>query len=289
MNDIHPMALFRYSVLGTLVSRAELQRGELKAILHELAARHYDIPGSRNSLLSEKTIEAWFYAWRRGGIEALTPKARSDRGQSKIAPEVQEAILAAKRENPRRSIRTIRRLLERRGTVAKGELSRSAIHRLLQAHGLSRPSGSASEPEERRAYVAEYAGDIWYGDVMHGPRVPMGGGLRKAYLVSLMDDASRLITHSAFCPGETALDIEAVLKQAVLKRGLPVKLVTDYVARHIIGLMCPLPLCGGCSVNALKNGRCSRLWPHNIYRDCIHLSSDGSSRQIGFSWDAAPA
>ena len=29
MNDIHPMALFRYSVLGTLVSRAELQRGEL--------------------------------------------------------------------------------------------------------------------------------------------------------------------------------------------------------------------------------------------------------------------
>ena len=43
---------------------------------------------------------------------------------------------------------------------------------------------------------------------MHGPRVPMGGGLRKAYLVSLMDDASRLITHSAFCPGETALDIE---------------------------------------------------------------------------------
>jgi len=240
MNDIHPMALFRYSVLGPLVSRAQLQRGELKATLQELAARHYDIPGSRNSLLGEKTIEAWYYAWRRGGIEALTPKARSDRGQSKIAPEAQEAILAAKRENPRRSIRGIRRLLERRGTVAKDELSRSAIHRLLQAHGLSCPSGSASEPEERRAYVAEYAGDIWYGDVMHGPRVPMGGGVRKAYLVSLMDDASRLITHSAFCRGETALDIEAVLKQAVLKRGLPVKLVIDngpaYRAKTLQGI-----------------------------------------------------
>ncbi len=240
MNDIHPMALFRYSVLGPLVSRSELPRGELKATIRELATRHYDIPGSRNSLLGEKTIEAWYYAWRRGGIEALTPKARSDRGQSKIAPEVQEAILAAKRENPRRSIRGIRRLLERRGTVAKGELSRSAIHRLLQAHGLSRPGGSASEPEERRAYVAEHAGDIWYGDVMHGPRVPMGGRLRKAYLVSLMDDASRLIAHSAFCPGETALDIEAVLKQAVLKRGLPVKLVIDngpaYRAKTLQGI-----------------------------------------------------
>jgi len=165
---------------------------------------------------------------------------RSDRGQSKIAPAVQEAILAAKREKPRRSIDRIRRLLERRGTVAKGELKRSAVHRLLQAHGLSRRSGASSEPEERRTDVAEHAGKIWYGDVMHGPRVPMDGGLRKSYPVSLMDDASRLITHSAFRPGETALDIEAVLKQAVLKRGLPEKLVIDnspaYRAKTLQGI-----------------------------------------------------
>lgn len=261
MNDIHPVALFRYSVLGPLVSRGELQHGELKATLCELAARHYDIPGSRNSLLSEKTIEAWYYAWRRGGIEALTPKARSDRGQSKISPELQEAILAAKRENPRRSIRGIRRLLERRGTVARDELSRSAIHRLLQAHSLSCPRGSASEPEERRAYVAAYAGDIWYGDVMHGPRVPMDGKLHKAYLVSLMDDASRLIVHSAFCPGETALDIEAVLKQAVLKRGLPVKLVIDngpaYRAKTLQGI-------------------CARLGIHLIY--CRPYAPEGKGK-----------
>jgi len=243
MNDIHPMALFRYSVLGPLVSRGELQHGQLKAILCELAARHYDIPGSRNSLLSEKTIEAWYYAWRRGGIQALTPKARS------------------KRENPRRSIRGIRRLLERRGTVAKDELSRSAIHRLLQAHGLSCPSGSASEPEERRAYVAAYAGDIWYGDVMHGPQVPMAGKLHKAYLVSLMDDASRLIAHSAFCPGETALDIEAVLKQALLKRGLPLKLVIDngsaYRAKTLQGI-------------------CARLGIHLVY--CRPYAPEGKGK-----------
>ncbi len=261
MNDIHPLALFRYSVLGPLVSRAALQRGELKATLQELAARHYDIPGSRNSHLSEKTIEAWFYDWRRGGIEALEPKVRSDRGQSKIAPEVQAAILAAKRENPRRSIRGIRRLLEQRGTVAKEELSRSSIHRLLKAHGLSCLSGSASEPKEHRAYEAEYAGDIWYGDVMHGPQVPMNGRMRKAYLVSLMDDASRLIAHSAFCPGETALDIEAVLKQAVLKRGLPVKLVIDngpaYRAKTLQGI-------------------CARLGIHLVY--CRPYAPEGKGK-----------
>ena len=261
MNDIHPVALFRYSVLGPLISRADLPRGELKATLQELAARHYDIPGSRHSRLSEKTIEGWFYDWRRGGIEALTPKRRSDRGHSKLDPEVQEAILSAKRENPRRSIRGIRRLLEARGTVAKDELSRSAIHRLLKAHGISSMAGSPSEPEEHRTYVAECAGDIWYGDVMHGPRVPMGAQMRKAYLVSLMDDASRLIAHSAFCPGETALDIEAVLKQAVLKRGLPVKLVLDngpaYRAKTLQGI-------------------CARLGIHLVY--CRPYAPEGKGK-----------
>ena len=110
MKEIHSTALFRYSVLGPLVSRGSLQRGELKATLQTLAARDYDIPGSANTRLGEKTIEGWYYAWRRGGIEALVPKPRSDRGQSKLAPEVQEAILAAKRANPRRSIRGIHRL-----------------------------------------------------------------------------------------------------------------------------------------------------------------------------------
>ncbi|MCP3971375.1 MAG: transposase family protein, partial [Rhodobacteraceae bacterium] len=170
-------------------------------------------------------------------------------------------ILAAKRENPRRSIRMIRRLLESRGTVARGELSRSAIHRLLQAHGLSRITGSASEPEEHRAYEAEHAGDIWYGDVMHGPQVPMDGKMRKSYLVSLMDDASRLIAHSAFCPGETALDIEAVLKQAVLKRGLPVKLVIDngpaYRAKTLQGI-------------------CARLGIHLVY--CRPYAPEGKGK-----------
>jgi putative transposase len=227
MKEIDPVALFRLSVLGPLVSRERLGRGELQAIIRSLAQREYAIPHSRRRHLGEKTIEAWYYAWRKHGIEGLNPKPRADLGVSKIAPHVQEAIVAAKRDNPRRSIRQIRQLLESAGQVARGTLSRSAIHRLLQQQGLSRISGSASEPEEHRRFVAESANALWYGDVMHGPKVPVRGQWRKAYLVSLFDDASRLVAHSAFCLGETALDIEGVLKQAVLKRGLPNKLVVD--------------------------------------------------------------
>lgn len=236
MNAVDPQALFRLSVLGPLVSRERLERGELKRLVAELAQREYAIPGSRRHRLGAKTIEAWYYAWRRLGLEGLVPKTRVDRGRSRIEPALQEAILAAKRDNPRRSTQQILRLLQAQGLPGAQALSRSALHRLLQQHGLSRVAGTSGQPEERRSFAAEFAGTIWYGDVMHGPRIavkgPLKGQVRKTYLVSLFDDASRLVVHSAFCLGETALDIEGVLKQALLKRGVPIKLVVDNGAAY---------------------------------------------------------
>ena len=261
MKEIDPVALFRLSVLGPLVSRERLDRGELQQIIRELALREYAIPGSRRRLVGEKTIEAWYYAWRKKGIDGLAPKPRADAGASKIPPELQSALLAAKRDNPRRSIRQLRQLMESAGQAAQGALSRSAIHRLLQQHGLSRMPGSATLPEERRSFVAEQAGSIWYGDVMHGPAVSVAGRRRKVYLVSLIDDASRLVAHSAFCLGETALDIEGVLKQAVLKRGLPRKLVVDNGSAY--------------RAHTLQ-GICARLGIHLIY--CRPYAPEGKGK-----------
>lgn len=261
MKQIDPKALFRLSVLGPLVSRERLERGDLQQGIRELAQREYAIPDSKRRHLGEGTIEAWYYAWRRDGINGLQPKARLDSGQSKIAPQVQEAVLAAKRDNPRRSIRQIVRLLEAAGTVPSQSLSRSATHRLLLQHGLSQIGGSAHLPEEKRSFTAEFAGSIWYGDVMHGPRVPVKGALRKTYLVSLIDDASRLVAHSAFCLGETALDVEGVLKQALLRRGVPIKLVVDNGAAY--------------RANTLQ-GVCARLGIHLIF--CRPYAPEGKGK-----------
>lgn len=261
MNEIDPKALFRLSVLGPMVSRERLERGELQQLIRELAQREYAIPGSQRRHIGEKTIQAWYYSWRKQGIEGLVPKTRADRGQSKITPAIQEAVLAAKRENPRRSIRQILRLLEAAGIVASQSLSRSAAHRLLQQSGLSKLAGSPSLPEEKRSFCAEFAGSVWYGDVMHGPRVPHKGQLRKTYLVSLFDDASRLVAHSAFCLGETALDIEGVLKQALLKRGVPTKIVVDNGAAY--------------RANTLQ-GICARLGIHLIF--CRPYAPEGKGK-----------
>ena len=41
---VHPIALFRLSVLGPLTSRGQLEHGEVKSIVNELASKNYNIP-----------------------------------------------------------------------------------------------------------------------------------------------------------------------------------------------------------------------------------------------------
>src|SRR5207244_11518931 len=107
MKEVDPVALFRLSVLGPLVSRTQLARGELQATLRELAQREYDIPGSRRRQVAEKTLQQWFYRYRREGLAGLAPKPRSDHGQSKISTAVQDGLMAAQREKQRHLLQLV--------------------------------------------------------------------------------------------------------------------------------------------------------------------------------------
>ncbi|MDP3706348.1 MAG: hypothetical protein Q8R24_10670 [Legionellaceae bacterium] len=73
---LHPVAIFRVMLLGPLISREKLSRGELKILIHDIASRTYSIPDSKRVHVSPQAIERWYYAYLRGGIDALTPKLR---------------------------------------------------------------------------------------------------------------------------------------------------------------------------------------------------------------------
>ena len=230
---LHPVAIFRVMLLGPLISREKLSRGELKTLINGIASHTYTIPESKRIDVSPKAIERWYYAYLRGGVDALAPKTRCDKNKiSAISEPVKEQLLVHKQNNLSRSINSLIHLLEKQGLVGKGVLARATVHRFLKTHHLSKRTVADANTIERRSFEAEHAGDIWYGDVMHGPMIQTSDGRRKVYLVSLMDDASRLIAHSAFCHAEAALDIEGVLKQAILKRGLPKKLIVDNGAAY---------------------------------------------------------
>ena len=225
---LHPIALFRLSVLGPLISREALSYGERKKLLKYLSQQTYHIPNSQRVHISHKTIEGWYYLWLHHGVDGLEPKTRTNKGKTHLKVSIQEKILQLKRENLSRSIPTIIQLLETRGDVSRNSLSKSSVHRFLLQHNLSRRTISPANIIERRSFEAVHAGDIWYGDVMHGPSIQTKTGKKKkTYLVTIFDDASRLVCHSKFCLNESSISIEYVLKESLLKRGLPIKLIVD--------------------------------------------------------------
>jgi len=240
-DDQQAIALWRLGVLGPLTS-ARLEHGDRRRYLDQAAARLHERPDGTRVQLSARTIEAWYDAYRQGGFHALFPHDRADRGRSRaIAPEVADQILRVKRERPRRSIRRIIRMLERAGVVRVGDLHRSTVHRLLATAGVSaRPRRDVIT--ERRSFLPEHAGDLWVGDALHGPLVVAPDGtVRKAYLLSQIDGATRFVPHSYFALSESAVDQEYGFKQAILKHGPPrtyyIDLGPAYIA-HSLMLIC---------------------------------------------------
>jgi hypothetical protein len=60
------------------------------------------------------------------------------------------------------------------------------------------------------------------GDSLHGPpAIAPDGKVRKAYLLSQIDGATRYVPHSYFAFSEGAAGQEYGFKQAVAKHGLP--------------------------------------------------------------------
>jgi len=218
------VALFRLSVLGSLTSRIDVRHGELKKLIKAQAEQHFDIPNSKKIKISARTIERWYHLWKKHGLDGLDPKVRKDRGDCKLSEEAKSLILKFKEEDMRRSLTTLLDLIGKQGFK---NLPRSSVHRFLQSQYMSKRVVSDAPTIERRQFLAQYANEIWYGDVMHGPKIMTEKGLKKVYLITIIDDASRLVAHSEFSLNEQAVSIEKILKEAVMRRGLPNRLIVD--------------------------------------------------------------
>ena len=71
--------------------------------------------------------------------------------------------------------------------------------------------------------------------------------------------------------------------------GVPRAIVPDYVARHVIGLLCPAPLRGREHANRSRVGGTSLTRAHNRQRLASQASKASSFRQTGFRGSAAEA
>jgi transposase InsO family protein len=238
------VALFRYGLIADCVHQPLNQPG-LYARLQEKAAREYLIPGSTRTRVAAQTLRDWIKRYRhQGGFDALLPQPRADRGQSRTLPAaVAEALIALKEANPKLSVNLIIQKTRADGKApAELPLPPSTVHRLLSKAGLMDPKIGEPSAQDRRRFAFARAGQLWMSDVMHGPTVGVGGGVRrKAYLIAFLDDATRVVTYAAFALSENTRAFLPVLKLALLRRGLPERLYVDNGANyrsHHLSLVC---------------------------------------------------
>jgi transposase InsO family protein len=237
------VALFRYGLIADLLHLEPGTKG-LYRQLEEKAAKDYCIPGSTRTRVAEETMRTWLRHYRQRGFEALRPRPRKDAGDSRALPqEVKDMLVSIKDDNPELSVQlVIKEALAQGRAPAEVTLAPSTVHRLLSRAGLMRRPREEGSPKDRRRFAFEKAGELWMSDVMHGPAVTVAGRQRrKTYLIGFLDDATRVVPFAAFALAENTQAFLPVFKQAVLRRGVPKRLLVDNGAAyrsHHLALVC---------------------------------------------------
>lgn len=228
------VALFRYGLIAEFVHLPPSSPG-IYAKLQQKANQTYAIPGSTRTRVAAETLRDWLKRYRRSGFDALLPQPRSDRGRSRaLPPVVADRLISLKEELPQLSIpQLIRVAFERRIATEAQPLPRATVHRLFSHAGLMHKTAEPSE-QDRRRFAFAHAGELWMSDVMHGPTVAIGerGQRHKAYLIAFLDDATRVIPYAAFALAENTKAFLPIFKQALLRRGRPMRLYVDNGANY---------------------------------------------------------
>jgi transposase InsO family protein len=280
-------ALFRSEIVGAL-TRRELDRGELRAELVALAQRAFRPPGyDVTRRFSVTTLERWYYAYRHGGLEALRPQLRSDRGRGRqLTAEQRQLLCEIRREHPSASVPLILRTLVADGRLAPGAISAATVARLYREQGLDRVSYRAGDAHTRLRWQAERPGALWHGDVCHGPALLVDGRSRPLRIHAFLDDASRFLVALEAHHAEREVDMLGMLVAALRRHGLPDALYLDNGSTYVgeaLRLGCErlgVTLLHARPYDPQARGKMERFW-RTLRQGCLdHLGSLSSLHEV---------
>lgn len=222
-------ALFRLKVIGPLLCGDAMSHGELAAALRDLSQMRFLPPHAAVSrTYAVSTLERWLYGYRSGGLGALRPKRRSDRGHAKALTDAQrELLLDIRRQHPRASASLIVRTLETDGRLAPQQVSAATVRRLFRAHGLDRQSMKSADADVRRRWQAAHPHALWHADVCHGPALKVDGKSVPLRIHAIVDDCSRHVMAIQACATERESEMLALVVKAVRTHGAPEVLYLD--------------------------------------------------------------
>jgi transposase InsO family protein len=278
------VALFRSEVVGAL-TRLDLPRGELAARLQLLSEQRFRPPGATATrTFAVPTLERWYRRYKKGGLSALRPEPRADKGAARaLTVEQQDLICEIRRENPRASAELILDTLVHDGRIEQGTVSPSAIRRLFATRGLDRRTlRSSREGKQRLRWEAERPGALWHGDVCHGSHILAAGDKKPVRIHALLDDASRYVIALEAMHQEREVDMLALFVRAVRRHGPPDALYLDNGATYrgqTLALACArmgTTLVHAKPYDAPARGKMERFW-RTLRERCLDFTGALSS------------
>jgi len=265
-NKNHPPknlhALTRFKVLNFVEDL--LGSGQrLSDALRQAALRPW--PQDDGDYFAPRTIEDWWYAYKKDGFDALQDRPRRDAGTSRVLEDARAAwIVEQVTQQPTIALKVLYRQWKRDGQSLP---SLSVIYRFLLRQGLNRKSLRAGRLESgpTKMFEAPAVNDLWMVDFSQGPTLSLEGKSAPTHLCVLIDDHSRLIPFAAYYPQANTEAFHHCLKEAVLRRGLPRKLYTDngkpFVNAHsrLVCAQLGIRLLHARPYHSWSKGKCERL------------------------------
>lgn len=216
------VALFRYGIIAPLLNG----QVDSKQYFEELEGKVHSIPYYGERKIAVKTVKEWLLNYRRNGFDALKPKKRADRGNSRrLSPDDQDHILDIRKKFLHMPVSVFYEQLIQQGEINQNQISYSTINRLLKKHNLSGKILSAIP--ERKRFAHEKVNILWQADLSHGPYIKIKGKVKKTFLIAYIDDCSRLVPFAQFFTSEGFDGLRIVTKEALIRRGKPAIIYAD--------------------------------------------------------------
>lgn len=226
MNDkeMQELALFRFSLIAPLVNDT-YQAVSQSQYFRDVASKSYTLPNGSAANFSAGTIKKWYLDYKHGSFDTLIPKKRCDAGLPRvISNDAIAKITELKERFPYITGTLVYQKLVEEGYIKSSQTSLASILRYIRDNNLKR---NQIEPVERKAFEMEFAGDCWQADSSKGPIIKIDGQKKHTYIISVLDDASRIIGHAELFLNDNAVNFQIVLKKAISKYGVPKRLFVD--------------------------------------------------------------
>jgi transposase InsO family protein len=233
-----------------------------------LEASRQPWPEENGDYYAVRTLEDWWYAYKKGGFNALLPAHRRDQGQSRVLDQATATwIVEQVTQSPQIPVKVLYGHWHQQGRPLP---SVSVIYRHLRRQGLDRASLRAGRLESgpTKAFETPHVNDLWMVDFSPGPTLRVGDKSLPTHLCVLIDDHSRLLPFAAYYRQANTEAFHHALKEAVLRRGLPRKLYTDQ---------------GKPFINAHTRMVCAQLGIRLLHCRPYHSWSKGKIERVIFS------